>query len=209
MTASWRAGFAVAALVGVLGLAGCMSAPAPSAAAPKAGAQALDPPLRPGVPTIEERFTPEVPAELRVRDPLDARGLDPCALLTPEQLRGSGLDPGSAEPNPGRYGPGCSWQLRDGSTSAGIDLITDPNAAKLPDFWRLRGNAVVFEIRQVAGHPAIRSDYVPNECDLALAIADYQIVGINAYADGRVLPDPCGPAVRMAELIIANLAARP
>ncbi|MGQ0573324.1 MAG: DUF3558 domain-containing protein [Pseudonocardia sp.] len=195
-------------LVGFVVLAGCAATPAPPPPAPAPGVEALDPPLEPGLPTIEERFTPDVPAELRVRNPKDARGLDPCDLLTPAQLDGFGLDPATARTNPARYGTGCLWQYRDGSTSAGVRLATDPNAAKLPDIWKLRQNDVVFEIRQIAGHPALRSDQLPDECDLSIAVADYQIVGVNAYGDGRALPDPCGPAVRMAELIIANIAAR-
>ncbi|MGQ0573208.1 MAG: DUF3558 domain-containing protein [Pseudonocardia sp.] len=208
MTAA-RALPASIALMSFLALAGCAATPAPPPPpSPGPAAKALDPPLDPGVPTIDERFTPDVPPELRVRNPKDARGLDPCDLLTPAQLGTFGLDTGTARRNPARFGDGCLWRYLDGSTTAGLLLATDPNSAKLPDIWRLRQNNVIFEIREVDGHPAIRADRFANQCDLAVAVADYQIVSIDAYADGRVLPDPCAPAVRMAELVIANLAAR-
>lgn len=165
-----------------------------------------------GPPPVADRFTPDIPAELRVREPKDARGLDPCLLLTGDQLAGFGLDPATARSNQARYGAGCLWQYRDGSTTAGVDLTTNPRASKLPDIYRLRDNYDVVEILQIGGHPVLRADrYATGECNLALALAlaDDQILGVNAYYDGRVLPDPCAPARRMAELIIANLTTRP
>jgi len=163
-----------------------------------------------GVPTIDERFTSDIPAELRVREPKDARGIDPCDLLTSEQLTGFALDPATARANPLRYGKGCVWEYRDRSTSASIGISTDPAASKLPDIYRLRDNYGTLEILQIAGHPTLRADRaLSGQCGLNLAVADDQIVGITAYADDRVLPDPCAPARRMAELIISNLANRP
>ncbi|MGQ0574588.1 MAG: DUF3558 domain-containing protein [Pseudonocardia sp.] len=192
----------VAALALALALGGCTGAPPPPAApAPSAEPQ-------PQGRTIDERFTPDIPPELRVRDPKDIRGLDTCALLTPAQLDELGLDPDSDRRH-GGAGQQCTWQYRDGSTSAGLDVVTNPRLAKLPDIYRLRDAKVVFEIRQIAGHPALRADHLTDECRLYLAVTDTQLVAISAYADARVLPDPCGPAVRMAEMVIANLAARP
>lgn len=188
-----------------VGLVGC-GATSPSV--PAGGPPPTTLPVR--LPTIDERFTPDIPAELRVREPKDVRGIDPCDLLSRDQIGSFGLDPDSARANPARYGAGCLWQYRDGSTSAEIGTATEPNGFKLPDAYRLRENSANFEILQIAGHPAVRDDIAANgQCELGLAVADDQIVTISAYADGRILPDPCAPARRMAELIIANLAARP
>ncbi|MGQ0576808.1 MAG: DUF3558 domain-containing protein [Pseudonocardia sp.] len=202
-------GVLVAAVAVVL--ASCAPAPVPGGAAPAAPPASPGPAVDPAagaMPSIDERFTADIPAELKVRDPIDVRGLSPCELLTGAQLAEFGLDPTSARTNRARFGPGCSWDYREGLASAGIDLTTDPRAAKLPDLYRLRETSRNFEIRQIAGFPVIRDDIAEDECQLVLAVADTQIIGINAFSDRRRLPDQCGPAVRMAELIIANLRAR-
>lgn len=205
---SWThdARFASALLVVAVGLTGCAaSTPPSSSAAVPSTAQMPD-----GVPTVDERFTSDIPAELRVTAPKDAGGIGPCDLLTEDQLIDFGLDPRTARTDPTLYGSVCQVQYRDGSTSAGIGLSTDPRASKLPDLYRLRDNYGKFEILQVAGHPALRADRAPTgQCALNLAIADDQIAVLNVYTDGRLLPDPCAPARRMAELIISNLANRP
>ncbi|MGQ0576997.1 MAG: hypothetical protein ACT4RN_22765 [Pseudonocardia sp.] len=59
-------------------------------------------------------------------------------------------------------------------------LTTEPEAAKLPDPYRLRVTRRNVEIRQIAGSPVIRDDTHLHECHLVLAVADTQLIGIDA-----------------------------
>jgi hypothetical protein len=157
-------------------------------------------------PAPTARFDASTPEELRVREPKDARGIPICELLTRDQLVELGLDPATARPDSFLRGESCSWRLADGSSRAGVGLSTDPEAQKLPDFYRLRRVSHNFEILQVAGHPAVRSDDTPvGGCVLYVAAADEQILSAKGYVDSRGLPDPCAPARRMAELVLSNL----
>jgi hypothetical protein len=156
------------------------------------------------------RFDASTPPELRVREPKDARGIPVCELLTRDQLLELGLDPATAQPDSFLRGETCSWRFADGSTRAGVGLSVDPAAQKLPDFYRLRNTSTNFQILDIAGHPAVRSDDRPvGDCSLYVAVSDLQILSTNGYADGRALPDPCAPARRMAELVLSNLSPLP
>jgi hypothetical protein len=194
---SWNGVAAAVALA--VALAGCAdmagdAPPATTAAAPPTSSEAT------------ARFDASTPEELRARDPKDARGIPVCELLTRDQLLQLGLDPATARPNSFLRGDGCSWRLADDSTRAAVGLTIDPQAYKLPDFYRIRDSFQVFEILEVAGHPAVRADGEPTgECTLNVAISDVQILTTEGYLDGRVLPDPCAPARRMAELVLSNL----
>jgi hypothetical protein len=188
----------LAALIGIAGT-GCA---APSAPPPP-------PSVPPGLTTPEqvERWTdPTIPPELRVRTPKDARGIAPCDLLTRDQLLMLGLSPDTARPISFGLAEGCVWRHADDSTAASAGLSLDPDAQKLPDLYRIRGAFQTFEILEVAGHPAVRADARPvGQCDLNVAVADLQILTLQGYLDARVLPDPCAPARRMAEMVLANL----
>lgn len=67
-----------------------------------------------------------------------------------------------------------------------------------------------FEITEVAGHPAVRADFTPvGEGILYVGVADDQVFSVDAYGDGRILPDPCAPARRPAEFMLSNLPLQP
>lgn len=190
----------VAGLLLVVGLAGCGAGGERAAPAPAAPSGTVD------YPSVEERFTPDIPAELRVREPQDARGIAVCDLLTGAQLHELGLDQATTRMEQQQRSTGCSWRHVDGSTRAGINVSTDPIAQKLPDLYRLRNTFARFEITEVDGHPTIRGDDTDRPgCTLYVGIADEQMMSVDAYLDGRELPDPCAPARRMAEMVLANV----
>jgi hypothetical protein len=194
-------GLAAAVLL-VAALAGCGTAGG-GGAAPATSSPA--PALPTGPPPVDERFTPDIPAELRVTDPKDARGKDACELLTTGQLIELGLDPQTARGDTARNGPGCTWKYADGSTRASVALALRPDGVKLPDAYRLRDSFATFEILEIARHPAVRADDLPGECTLNVAVADEQIIVINGYLDDREVAEPCAMARQMAELILSNL----
>jgi hypothetical protein len=161
---------------------------------------------RPPGPDSQPRFPGDVPQELRVADPKDARGIPACDLLTRDQLVELGLDPSTASPDRRLLGESCVWYYADGSTFASVSISTDPTATKLPGMYRLHHAEPGFEILQITGHPALRFDLDPAvQCGLAVGVADFQNLGTDGYYDREPRPDICAQSRRMAEMILANL----
>jgi len=160
----------------------------------------------PTSPLAAEGFPADVPQELKVNTPKDARGVAQCDLLTPAQLTTLGLDPTTARPDVRGLDASCMWYYADRSTYASLGISTNPNNGKLPGFWRLFHNDPAFETFEVAGHPALRADQEPDRsCSLGVGVADLQYLVVDAYFDRKPRPDPCAPARRMAEMVLSNL----
>lgn len=116
------------------------------------------------------------------------------------------LDPDSARSSAQQYGESCRWWHTDRSATAGVGISTDPVSFKSPDLYRTAPDYIEPEIGQVAGHPTLRLDAEPDrECVLYVGVADEQVLDVDACLDGRMLPDPCAPARRMAEMVLSNL----
>jgi hypothetical protein len=156
----------------------------------------FDQPTRPG-----PRLAPAV------REPLDARGVAPCGLLTPAQLIELGLDPRSARPGTAGAAETCGWtRPTDPGNPAGLQISTNPTIPSLDGIYIIRDTFDVFEPTQIAGHPAVHADGTAGSvCTIYTAIADYQAVSTDGNLAGRPLADPCGPSRRMAEMILSNL----
>ncbi|MGE0298881.1 MAG: DUF3558 domain-containing protein [Pseudonocardia sp.] len=161
----------------------------------------------PGAPTADaDGFPSDVPIELKVREPKDARGIGPCELLTVAQQKELGLDPSTAKPAADGLAQTCFWHYPRKVDYASIAVSTDPTGGKLPGLWRLFHDDPNYEQFEVAGHPAVRRNVDPDGyCDITVAIADLQTVVVTATADLTPRPDPCAPSRRMAELILSNL----
>ncbi|MGE0301039.1 DUF3558 domain-containing protein [Pseudonocardia sp.] len=161
----------------------------------------------PGAPTVDaDGFPSDVPIELKVREPKDARGIGPCELLTVAQQEELGLDPSTAKSGAEGLAQSCFWYYRGQHNYARIGISTDSTAGKLPALWRLFRDDPNYEQFEVAGHPALRTNVEPDRfCDITVAIADLQTVVVAATADLTPRPDPCAPSRRMAELILSNL----
>lgn len=157
-------------------------------------------------PAPQSGFPADVPQELRVKEPKDARGIPACDLLTREQLVELGLDPATAQPDSRMLAESCLWYYADGSTFASVSISTDPTATKLPGMYRLHHAEAGFEILEIAGHPALRFDLDPSiQCGLAVGVADFQNLGTDGYFDRRPGPDICAQSRRMAEMVLSNL----
>ena len=151
-------------------------------------------------------WPPDIPLQLRVRQPKDARGIAPCDLLTPAQLRELGLDPATASPEARGMAQSCAWHAPDRSDYAGLGISTDPRASKLPSMYRVHHDEPWFQMLEIAGHPVMRFDSDPDRsCGLSIAIADLQNLGVRATADRTPRPDPCAETRRMAEMVLSNL----
>lgn len=173
-------GLALAAL-----LAGCSSGGAPPTGAGAAPAAPADP----------------IPA---VRDPRNLAGTPPCRLLTPAQLAANRIDqPGQSKDVLGA--PGCEWD--NNAHTREIRIFVDIGTDVLHNIYAQRATFAVFEVTQVAGHPAIRTkDLVEGtSCFFRVAAAQTQTLNLMFTSLRQGLEEPCGPAKALAETVMANL----
>jgi hypothetical protein len=183
-------------------LTGCAPPPSPTAVPDLAEVDTWESDVGPN-----GEWPPDIPLQLQVREPKDARGIAPCDLLTPAQLRELGLDPATAFPDAEGMAQSCVWHKPDRSDYGGLQISTDPRASKLPSFYRVHHDEPWFQMLEIAGHPAVRADPDPDRsCELAIAVADLQNLGVGATtADRTPRPDPCAQTRRMAEMVLSNL----
>lgn len=200
---SRRSNALVAALLAAAMVTGC------AGTTPSSGAPAV--PSSGSVPSASQepvkgppQYTPAVP------EPKDARGIAACDLLTDEQLVELGLRPETASPSsiPGAT-RSCGWSSAgEEPNPAGLELNDDTTLPVLDGLHLRRDNFANYEPLEVAGHPAIRTDYTDRgDCTIATAISDYQGVTTEGNPAGLPQPDPCARSIRMAEAILSNLPA--
>ena len=91
-------------------LTGCAPTPSPTAGPDLAEVDTWESDIGPN-----GEWPPDIPLQLRVREPKDARGIAPCDLLTPTQLRELGLDPATASPDARGMAQSCAWHAPDKS----------------------------------------------------------------------------------------------
>ncbi|MGQ0574086.1 MAG: DUF3558 domain-containing protein [Pseudonocardia sp.] len=197
----------VVAVLLVAGLSGC--APAAAPAAPH-GAPAVNP-QRP-YDGLEFDIS-LVPPDMRVRDPLDLRGVEVCDLLTDAQLTELGLRPETADKKfiGTRGNTDCAWTWADdkGNYASVGAAINQPNPV-LPGYYAIRDGLAGFEQVEIGGYQAIRADTFDNgSCEIVVIVSDDQSLGLADNAAGRPMADPCARPRRMAELILPTLPPRP
>ena len=177
-------------------------APPSSVPPPRSGQASIPPPPSGAAGTREPlRYAPPV------SDPLDARGIAVCDLLTSTQLTNIGLDPRTAYPSVSGEAQVCTWDTFDGTNTGGITLDADrfPLAALDGIYVLNQGIVAILDPITVDGHPGFRGDDDPSTCTYYVAVADYQLIGVDGRARNLPQSDPCGPSKRMAELILSNL----
>lgn len=198
---SRRSTTVVAALLAVAVVTGCAATTVGSGApAPPAGTPA------PTTSPVPKKEPPQyAPA---VSEPKDARGIAACDLITDAQLVELELRPETAEETsiPGST-RSCTWSSAvDVANPAGLELNDDTTIPALDGLHLVRDVFFTYEPLEVAGHPAVRTDYNDfGDCTIATAIADYQGVTTEGNGDGSNTADPCGRSIRMAEAILSNL----
>lgn len=142
-----------------------------------------------------------------VRNPRNLAGTSPCTLLTPSQLVTNQIDkPGRPEDVLGA--PGCVWD--DKAHTREIAMWADIGPDVLHNNYAERDEYRVFEITQVAGHPAIRTKNLVNgtSCHFVVAAAEKQTLNVDFTSLRQGLEEPCGPARTLAEAVIGNLPPR-
>jgi Protein of unknown function (DUF3558) len=141
---------------------------------------------------------PEVPAP-DIEHQRDARGADPCRLLTNTQLDGLRLaGPGAAAAAP--EGPHCEWR-GPGATVLGVTLYTDGGGITT----LARNSESTTRRVRVSGYPALETFTGRGEfCQYDIGIDDAQVVML--AMDGPT-PDSCSTLQTVVAMIVGNLPA--
>jgi hypothetical protein len=139
-----------------------------------------------------------------VRDPKNLAGTPPCQLLTSAQLASNQMD----LPAQSKYvlsDPGCEWDNK--AHAREITIYVDTTNDALHNVYAQRATFPVFDITQVAGHPAIRTknNASGTSCYIQVAAAERQTFVVRFTSLGDGLEEPCGPARSIAEDVMANL----
>ncbi|HEX4100790.1 MAG TPA: DUF3558 domain-containing protein [Pseudonocardiaceae bacterium] len=139
-----------------------------------------------------------------VRDPKNLAGTPPCQLLTPAQLASNQMDL-AAQPKNVLDAPGCEWDNK--AHTRQIRIYVDTTNDVLHNVYAQRATFPVFEITQVAGHPAIRTknNATDTSCFFRVAAGARQTVVVRFTSLRQGLEEPCGPARALAEDVMANL----
>jgi hypothetical protein len=174
-------------LVLAAALAGCSAGGAhPTGAVPAASASAPVDPIAP------------------VRDPKNLADTPPCQLLVPAQLAANRIDlPGQSKDVLGA--PGCEWD--DKAHTREISIYVDVSNDVLHNVYAQRATFPVFEVTQVAEHPAIltKNNVNATSCFFRVAAAERQTLNLRFTSLRQGLEEPCGPARALAEAVIVNL----
>jgi hypothetical protein len=138
-----------------------------------------------------------------VEHPKNLRGVDPCQLVTPNQLFELGFTA------PGKKGtsywgePDCSWP---GSVVA---IGFAPNTTLgLEQAYRSKNNFDNFAPSSVDDYPAVRINFATQSCGLIVGVADEQTLHMEftrVSPDAPGLGDPCGFAESVMGDVIRNL----
>jgi hypothetical protein len=160
-------------------------------------------PTGPGAAPASSASAPADPIP-PVRDPKTLVGRPPCQLLTPTQLASNQMDL-PAQTKKVLDAPGCEWSNK--AHTREITIYVDTTNDVLHNVYAQRATFPVFEITQVAGHPAIRTknNEAGTSCFFRVAAAERQTFVVRFTSLGDGLEEPCAPAKAFAEDVMANL----
>lgn len=138
-----------------------------------------------------------------VRDPKNLAAIGPCLLLTPVQLEANRIDqPG--RPRDVLGSAGCVWD--DRARTREIAVFVDIGNDVLGNVYAQRDSLPVFELTEVAGQPAIRTqDNVDGTCYFRVATAEAQTLIVRFTWLRQRPEEACGPAKALAATVIGNL----
>ena len=141
---------------------------------------------------------PETPPVPSISDAHDARGADPCALVSPEQLAAVGLG-GTAEPGTAEAGPRCRWRSAGGDLE--VTLYTDGGGLAT-----LAENSEPTTTRvRLAGYPALETFTGRGEfCQYDVGVAERQV--ISAALDAP-RPGSCDVLQQVVPTLVDTLPA--
>jgi hypothetical protein len=139
-----------------------------------------------------------------VQAPKTLVGTSPCQLLTAAQLTAYRIDQAGRSKDVAGV-PGCEWGNE--AHTREIAMFVDIGLDVLHNIYAERTTYPVFEVTQVAGHPAIRTknNAEGTSCFYRVAAAQRQTFTLRFTSLRQGLEEPCGPARALAEAVLANL----
>jgi Protein of unknown function (DUF3558) len=110
-----------------------------------------------------------------------------------------------ARPKPVAGAPGCEWGNK--AHTREISVFVDIGPDVLHNIYAQREEYAVFEVTQVVGQPAIRTkeSVEGTSCFFRVAAAQRQTFTLRFTSLRQGLEEPCGPARKLAEAVLANL----
>ncbi|MCE3556130.1 DUF3558 domain-containing protein [Pseudonocardia sp. RS11V-5] len=144
----------------------------------------------------------EVAAPL-VSSPLDARGVDACAVLQPDRLSALGASDETARDLASDNAESCSWTSLDGSFM--LDLAISVEAGlRFP--YSIKDSFLAFQETEVDGYPAVNVD-PPDAptCSFWVGIAETQSFSADASSLSTSAPPLCEKARALASEVLDAL----
>ncbi|SHE54207.1 Protein of unknown function [Streptoalloteichus hindustanus] len=131
--------------------------------------------------------------------------MDPCQLLTPNQLRELGAAQ-SGKPDQAPWGETlCTW-----SDAIRVTVAPDTKRRGLTEVYLRKSSYNNFEASTVAGYPAVRADFGEIRCNVNVGVAEDQLLLVQ-YANNvsRKVEhkDTCAFGERIAAEVLKNLPA--
>jgi hypothetical protein len=150
-------------------------------------------------PSTSDRLAPPV------ENPKNLRGVDPCQMMSPEQLTGLGLTEAGQKGTSLWGEETCTWA---GSMIV-IGLIPDTTLGQgLEQAYRAKNSFDNFDESEVDGYPAVRVDFAAELCGVIVGVSDEQTLRmdftrVTVQAPGK--GDPCGFVESVLSDVIKNL----
>ena len=140
----------------------------------------------------------------QVRNPKRLRGSDPCALLTPAQLTALGLPSASKPGYEQNFDEAqCTW-----SDDIRVVLGLDTKRRGLTEYYVRQKSYDNIKSSQVAGYPALWTDFTNVRCSLVVGVADDQVLIVHVrsiVSRSRAQGNTCGYGETVAAEVLKNL----
>lgn len=133
---------------------------------------------------------------------------DPCTVLTPEELQANGVSPESKPFDQGLGEVGCEFEGEEV-----LLTVLKAEGRNLAQWQENRDNFDEFELNQVGSHPGARGIAAGGTdqgvCNQFIEAGDSTVDVQITYMSAQDLAskDPCGEAMKFAELIEPKLPA--
>ncbi|WP_418155781.1 DUF3558 domain-containing protein [Actinoalloteichus caeruleus] len=160
--------------------------------------------------TAAPSLTEEFPRETEllappVSTPLDATDIEPCALISDQEVSAMGYDAGSARTG---FENSCTWDSTEHEGSRAT-LRANTEDGGLSWIYQIRDRYGVFDEMMVGEYPAVHAHTIEDEsrCVLYTGIADDQYLNTNFVRNTLDDFDACQAAIEFTEAVIAELPA--
>lgn len=194
----------LAVCVAILGLVGCTTSTAGTAAPGPEGTES----------PASTKTEPDTHGAPRVEHPLDASRFltDPCAVLTPAQLATFSVTrPGDGDTESEiakAAGPSCAWHADPAASSTISVALMSGNKHGLADLYGMRDESEYFEETTVEGYPAVFNDPTDSRdegiCNIHVGVSD--ALAFFASENGTLDADgACSRAEQVAAAVIVTM----